>query len=96
MSEYAKPIDVTTSADLARIAEHVNATRTAVPLTRDDEVIAVVKPAPKRRARKGPSEADIAAFQASAGGWKDHIDVDKFLEENYRQRSVSTRSPAKL
>jgi hypothetical protein len=47
MNEYAKPIDITTSAELQHLAEHVQKTRQSVPLTQGDKVIAVVQPAPE-------------------------------------------------
>jgi hypothetical protein len=49
MSEYAKPIDVTTSSALQRVAEQVQKTRQPIPLTRDGRVVAVVQPAPAGR-----------------------------------------------
>jgi hypothetical protein len=98
MSEYAKPIDVTTSAILEQLARQVKESKQPIPLTRDNEVVAVVQPAPgrKRRAVKRPSAADLAAFHAAAGSWKDHLDLDQFLRDNEASRNVSTRPPVKL
>src|SRR4051794_28455964 len=49
MTKYAKPIDVTTSTELQRLAEQVQQTRQAIPLTRDNQVVAVVRPVPTRK-----------------------------------------------
>lgn len=86
MTEFAKPIDVTTSADLQRLASLVKATGLPVPLTEHDRVIAVVQPVGRRRAQRAPSAADLEAFRASAGSWNDHVDLDQFLKENEETR----------
>ena len=89
-------IDITNSPEILRIAEEVRLSKTPHVLSRNNEPIAIVVPIRTRRYRKEPSQADIEAFKAAAGGWKEHIDVNQFLEENYRQRSVSTRPPVEL
>ena len=89
-------IDVTNSPELLRIAEEVRASNVPRVLTHANQPIAIVIPVRERRASKSPTAADIEAFEAAAGGWRDHIDLDQFLEENYRQRSVSTRPPVRL
>jgi hypothetical protein len=94
MTEYAKPIDVTTSADLLRLAEQVRRSRIPVPLTRDDQVIAVVQPAPRRRAVKLPSERDLAATRSTFGALKGILDP-KAMKRIYEARG-SSRPPAKL
>jgi hypothetical protein len=96
MSEYAKPIDITTSTELRRLAAQVKATRQPVPLTEDDEIVAVVQPAPRRRAKRVPSKTDLEAFRASAGSWKDHLDLDQFLRDNEQSRSIAPRPPVEL
>jgi hypothetical protein len=52
MKGYARSIDVTTSPELQHLAEQVRETRTPVELTRDEEVLAVVRPAPASRRRR--------------------------------------------
>jgi hypothetical protein len=73
MRQYAKAVDVTTSPELQRIAEEVRATGTPVPLIRNDEIIAVVQPMPKRRAGSAwqPAPEDLAATVSAAGTWAD-------------------------
>jgi hypothetical protein len=39
---------------------------------------------------------DYAAFRSAAGGWKDLIDVDRFIEDIYESRRISTRPPVEL
>jgi len=96
MSRYAKSIDVTSSAELRRLAEQVKQTRAPVELTRDDEVLAVVRPAPASRSRRAPTQADDEAFRSAAGAWQGIVEVEKFKEENRRQKLVSTRPPVQL
>jgi hypothetical protein len=96
MSEPAKRIDVTSSPELRRLAEQVQASRTPVALTREDEVLAVVRPARARARKRIPSAADYEAFRSSFGGWKGIVDVKKFKAENRRQKLVSTRPPIEL
>jgi hypothetical protein len=48
MTEFAKPIDVRTSPILQQIAKQVEESKQAIPLTRDDEVVAVVQPVSRR------------------------------------------------
>ena len=98
MSEYGKPIDVTDSPILEELARQVQESRQTVPLTRDDQILAFVRPAPKRKRRelKPPSGADIEAFHAAAGSWKNHIDLDQFLKDNEKSRSISTHPPVEL
>ena len=56
-------------------------------------VVKVRRPprADRRRRDWKPSEADLAAFRASAGGWKGLIDVDQFHEALAESRRLSTR-----
>jgi hypothetical protein len=92
-SGYARPIDVTTSTELRRLAEQVQQTRQPVPLTRDDEVIAVVQPAPRRtrkqRAARRSATApnawltNIIGLGASEGPGDVSENVDKYLAEAY-------------
>src|SRR5712692_7065853 len=90
MSEYARSIDVTTSAELKRRAEQVQQTRQPVPLTEGDKVIAVVRPAPKRGTRKpatgtakpilrSDSIFNIIGLGASEGPTDVSKNVDRYL-----------------
>ena len=43
----------------------------------------MVAPHPRPEARRrghAKTEADYAAFRSAAGGWKDLIDIDRFIE----------------
>ena len=64
MSNYAKPIDVTTSAELNHLAEQVQRTHQPIPLTRDNQIVAVVQPAPvrKRTNREKPAPARAPSY----------------------------------
>jgi hypothetical protein len=89
MAEHAKPIDITNSPELLQLAEEVRASKEARVLMRDSEELAVVVPLsarPKKRRNHRKPAADLAAFRASAGGWKGLVDVDKFLEDVYESR----------
>jgi hypothetical protein len=55
MTEYARSIDVVGNVVLQRLAEQVRKTRQPVPLTQNGEVLAVVRPAPRRAARRSAS-----------------------------------------
>jgi hypothetical protein len=39
---------------------------------------------------------DYAAFRSAARGWKDLVDVDRFIEDIYESRRISTRPPVEL
>jgi hypothetical protein len=91
MSEYAKPIDIATSVELQRLAEQVRQTRQPVPLVRDEEVIAVVQPAPKgkreQRAVRHRAPApnawltNLIGLGASDGPGDVSENVDKYLAQ---------------
>ncbi|SRR5581483_4854548 len=89
MSEYAKPIDVTTSTELRRLVEQVQKTRQPVPITQDSEIVAVVQPAPRAKGRQAklPSEADIAISKSAFGGWQGLIDPEAFKRQIKEARS---------
>jgi hypothetical protein len=85
------PIEVTSNTDLLRLIEEVSRTNRPKTLSRGNEPIVVVSPVRKRRAGKSPSAEDIAATKASAGAWRGLVDVERFKEENRRQKLVATR-----
>jgi hypothetical protein len=91
-----KIIDVESRPDLLHLVEELERVPEEHLLRWRGQVVAVVRPA-------SPSEGDVAdtddadaAFRAAAGSWHDHIDVDEFVEETYRQRFVSTRPTVDL
>src|SRR5215213_3397880 len=83
MARELSPIDIKHAPDLATLVEEVRSTRTPRRILRDDEEVAVLMPAAPRRRRPGrtPSAADLAAFRAAAGSWKDLLDPEAFERE---------------
>lgn len=89
MAESAEPLDVTTSAELQRLAEQVQKTRQPVLLTRNDVVLAVVQPAPlrKRATQADPGAAPLPRYPTleslagAAGSLPEPRPWDEVLEE---------------
>ena len=101
MAKELTPVDISNTPDLLRLAEEVRRSGQPRLLRRDSEDLAVLSPVATpttRRPRKAKTytEADREAFLSSAGGWKDNVDVDKFLEDNYASRDRSSRPPVEL
>jgi hypothetical protein len=93
-----KPIDVGELPEILRLAEEVKARQESYLLRHNGEDIAVLIPAPQNlrpREKRAKSEADLAAFYASAGGWED-MDTDRLKQEIYESRRISTRPPIEL
>lgn len=44
----------------------------------------------------GPSEADIAASRAAAGGWKGKVDTEGLIRNIYADRLIQTRAVPRL
>jgi len=98
MAEHPKTIDITDVPDILRLAEEVSRSNQPRILQRAGEDLAVVLPVgsrPKRR-RGAKTEAELAAFRASAGGWKGLVDTDQFIKDVYESRRISTRPPVEL
>jgi len=89
----SKIIDVESKPDLLRLVEELEKTPDEQLLRWRGRVVAVVRPTPQEDV--GSEDAD-SAFRAAAGSWKDHLDTDAFVEENYRRRLVSTRTAVDL
>ena len=95
-------IDVSNNPDLLRIAEAVRRRNTSAVLRNGDEAIAVVMPVggSTRKAKRSPfkkrSQADIDAFLASAGGWKDLVDTEQLKRDIAESRARSGRPPIEL
>lgn len=65
---------------------------------RDEEIIIERKGKPMvkiSKVEKPKTEADVKAFVASAGSWKD-FDTDEFMAKIYKSRRNSSRPPVKL
>ena len=99
MARELRPIDISNTPELLRLAEEVRSTGEPRLLRADSEDIAVLMPTPptssKRRGDRAHTEADHEAFRASAGGWKD-VDTDKLIADIYESRSRSSRPPLDL
>src|SRR5436309_12326171 len=98
MVRNLKPVEISDSSDLLRLVEEVKARKESYLLQHDGEDIAVLIPAPKvlrRRGKRAKSEAHMAVFYASAGGWED-MDTDKLKQDIYESRCISTRPPVEL
>jgi len=96
MSKELLSIDITKTPELLRLAEEVHSTGMPRVLRRDDEDLAVIVPIrPQRRIKRPPTQADLDAFRASAGSWRDLIDVEEFKERIAESRG-SSRSPVDL
>ena len=98
MAREFKAIDISNTPDLLKLAEEVQASEIPYLLRRDGEDVAVLMPARRahrRRVARSKSEADMAAFWSSFGGWKD-VDTDRLSNDIYESRRISTRPPVEL
>ena len=99
MAEEPTSIDISDVPDLLHLAEEVRrAGQPRIP-RRDGEDLALVipLPQPKKIWRAGvKTGADYTASRWAAGGWKDHLDVDQFVQDIYDSWRNSTRPPVEL
>jgi hypothetical protein len=96
MTSELAPIDIRQVPELARLVDEVRTARKPRRIMRDDEELAVLTP-PARRRRPGrtPSEADLTAFRAAAGSWKDHLDPEEFKRQR-QELQVDETPPRRL
>jgi hypothetical protein len=102
MSKTTLSLDEFT-ADAASVINHVIASAQPVVVKRGEDRV-VIRPllseasrhskARKTRERQ-PTQADVDAFLASAGSWKD-VDTDSFLRDTYASRDLSVKPPVEL
>ncbi|HTE86077.1 MAG TPA: hypothetical protein VK821_15235 [Dehalococcoidia bacterium] len=90
--------DMTETPAWVDLLEDVKMTRRPAIIRADGEDIAEIRPIGRRRATgiRAKTKADHEAFLASAGGWKDIVDTDKFLADNEESRRLSSRPPVEL
>lgn len=91
-------MDISNVPELLRLVEEVRRNAEPRVLRRDSEDLAIltpVKPAPRRKPRRGKTKADYEAFLSAAGSWKD-VDTDKLIAEIYKSRRRSSRPPVEL
>jgi hypothetical protein len=96
MAHEHETLDISNNPDLLRLAEEVRRRNSATVLRNGSEDVAVMMPVVstgKRKATRSPfrkkSAADMAAFFASFGGWKD-VDTDRLKADIYESRNRST------
>ncbi len=98
MAKELKPIDVSGTPELLRLAQEVRDSGEPRLLRRAGEDLAILTPLrpkanrPRKRAR---TQADYEAFLASAGSWKD-VDTERFKRDNEESRRISSRPPVEL
>jgi hypothetical protein len=86
-----KTIDVESRPDLLQLVEELERVPEEHLLRWRGQVVVLVRPAPRSHEHVASADDADAAFRAAAGSWREHIDVDAYVEENDRQRLVSTR-----
>jgi antitoxin (DNA-binding transcriptional repressor) of toxin-antitoxin stability system len=90
-----RELEITESLDWPGLVEEVRRTNTPVVLRRDGEPIAALRPLPARKARKRPSPESVAAFLATAGTWRGHVDAEELKRQIKAARS-DHRPPVEL
>ena len=98
MTAHATPIDISTIPELARIAEEVEATKTARELKRGNKPIALIAPIEqtKKQQKRRKAKFDPEAFKATAGLLKGLIDAEQLKRDIAESRGLITRPPIKL
>ncbi|SRR6266536_2054348 len=97
MAKELKPIDITHTPDVLRLAEEVAKSGIPHVLKRDNEAVAVLSPVPpaSKSRRRSKTKTDDEAFLSSFGSWKGNVDVDRFLKDIEESRRL-TRPPVEL
>lgn len=99
MASERETIDISNNPDLLRIVETMREHNTSAVLTNGTENVAVVTPvgeAPKRRGKRGKTQADRDAFVQAAGSWKGIIDAEAFKTYIRERRKTANRPSVKL
>ncbi|MSP12913.1 MAG: hypothetical protein EXR62_08140 [Chloroflexi bacterium] len=89
-----KTIKVPPDSELGRLLEE--AEDAPIILDKDGVLFHLGKVKSKKARRHRRTEADHAAFLASAGGWKDLVDTEKLKVDIYESRRISSRPPVEL
>jgi hypothetical protein len=87
-----KSIDIGESPELVRIVDEVTAGGEPVVLRLDGRDLAILEPLTEgtiHRTRRELTPEEIAAFEASAGAWKDLPDVDEMVRYIKSLRGLS-------
>ncbi len=101
MARAPQPLDISADPTLTRLAEEVATSGTPRVLRRDGEDVAVLMPVRARPPLRGTrrrtkTEADHAAFLASAGAWADLVDTEQLKADIAASRAASSRRPIEL
>lgn len=91
-------VDITDVPTLRNIAEEVRRSGEPHVLRAGDDDVAIILPLRQRRGRRVRvrTAEDRAAFRASAGGWKDLVDIDALQEAIRESRDRSIRPAVEL
>ena len=99
MTTNPTPIDISSNAELLRLAEEVEATKKPRELKRDRKTLAILMPvtaSAKGKKKRAITKVDYAAFRAAFGSWKD-VDTKALLNDIYADRRLTnTRLSVKL
>lgn len=95
MKNY-EPIDISEMPEVTKLIEELRESDTPRILRRGREDVAILTPVSERRNKDWkPTDEQIAATRSAAGSWKD-MDIDKLIEQIYRDRENSDRPPVEL
>ena len=97
MTQEARPVDISTMPDLARLAEEVARTGQPRVLRQNNVDVAIISPARPRRRRQGKvmTEADRQAARSAFGGWQGLVDAEH-LKQDLDAARRDNRPPVEL
>ena len=96
MTSDPPTIDISAYPDVVALARRVGRGGDPRVLAVNGKEVALIIPLnSRRRVRRRPSAADIAAFHSSAGSWAD-VDVDTLLENIKESRSQPPKPAVEL
>lgn len=98
MASKPTVVDITNVPTLRDIAEEVRRSGEPHVLRDGDDDVAVILPLRRgaNKKRRSPTAEDRAAFRASAGGWKDIVDIDALQAVIRESRDRSVRPTPEL
>ena len=89
-------IDISDMPEVAKLVDELSKSDKPRVLRRGEEDVAILTPVTEPQDKNWkPTDEQIAAVRSAAGGWKD-MDVDKLIEQIYRDRENSDRPPVEL
>ncbi|MBI3943376.1 MAG: hypothetical protein HY326_10225 [Chloroflexi bacterium] len=89
-----RTIKVAPDSELGRLLEE--AEDAPIILDKNGVLFHLEKAKSKKIRRRRKTEADRAAFLASAGGWRDLVDTEKLKADIYESRRISSRPPVEV